>query len=117
MMTVFDTPFAFMSARSDSGVASRSGTRAPAANGNAGSCFHTCTCESMIGSPAVNGIITAPRSSVRREILRIDRFEAVHDVRTAALVARARPGPRDVEVHDQPSVVRHRLQHAVAAGE
>ena len=38
----------FINSSNVSGVASRAGTFAPGANGNWGSCLHTCTCGSMI---------------------------------------------------------------------
>src|SRR5450631_205680 len=66
MITVRATPLAFISASSVSGAASRSGTRAPSANGNAGSCFHTWTWGSMIRESAARALAATPASSVRR---------------------------------------------------
>src|SRR5665213_713720 len=49
IITVFETSFAFIRSSSISAEASSGGGCAPAAKGNFGSCFHTCTWESIIG--------------------------------------------------------------------
>src|ERR1035437_9176551 len=99
MITVRATPLAFIRSSSVSGVASRSGTRAPSANGNAGSCFHTWTWGSRIRESAASAFAAAPASSVRRVTSDIDRLQFVDDVLPAALIADARSLARDVEIH------------------
>src|SRR5450759_931328 len=120
MMTVRATPLAFISSSSVSGAASRSGTRAPSANGNAGSCFHTWTWGSRIRESAASALAAAPASSVRRVTSDrvtsdIDRLQLVDDVLPATLVADARSLARDVEIDAQPPFVADRFQHSMAA--
>src|ERR1700744_5513703 len=96
MMTVFLIPLAFISASSISGVASKSGTLAPGANGNCGSCFQTWTCGSNMRSLAI--VAAAVIVSIfRRVISGIDRFQGFGDVGSAALVAYQRPVSRDIQ--------------------
>src|ERR1039457_556046 len=125
MITVRATPLDFINSSSVSGAASRSGTRAPSANGNAGSCFHTCTWGSRIRASAASALAAAPASSVRRVTLDrmasdrltsdIDRLQFIDDVLPAALVADARSLARGVEVDAQPPFVADRFQHPMAA--
>src|ERR1035438_8874683 len=120
MITVRATPLDFINSSSVSGAASRSGTRAPSANGNAGSCFHTCTWGSRIRASAASALAAAPASSVRRVTLDrmasdIDRLQFIHDVLPAALVADARSLARGVEIDAQPPFVADRFQHPMAA--
>src|ERR1035437_6525088 len=120
MITVRATPLAFINSSSVSGAASRSGTRARAANGIARSCFHTWTCGSRIRESAASALAAAPASSVRRVTFDrvtsdIDGFQFVHHVLCAALVAGARSLARSVEIDAQPPFVADRFQHAMAA--
>src|SRR5581483_1949977 len=115
---VFETPLACIRSRSVSGAASRSGTRAPSAKGNAGSCFQTWTCGSMMRySGGMNGLRAAPPSSARRVISNIDRLERLDHVAPAGLVAGARTLAGDVVVDDQPALEADRLQNAMRAAE
>src|SRR5579872_6273126 len=116
MITVFETPLAFISASSVSGVASRSGTLAPGANGYSGSCFQTCTCGSRMRYAFTKGAIAAPRSSARRDISSIDPLELIDDIRAAFFVAGARTSAGNVVVDHQPSFKSDRFKHAMAAG-
>src|SRR6201989_2655871 len=119
MMTVFLIPLAFISASSISGVASKSGTLAPGANGNCGSCFQTCTCGTKIRSiPRSFEIVAAAVifSMVRRVISGIDRFQGFGDVGSAALVAYQRPVSRDIQIDTQPALVLDAAQDLVARG-
>src|SRR5450755_3727560 len=115
MITVRATPLAFINSSSVSGAASRSGTRAPSANGNAGSCFHTCTWGSRIRESAASAFAATPASSVRRVTSDIDGLQFVHHVLSAAFVAGARSLARDVEIDAEPPPVADRFQHAMAA--
>src|SRR5947207_8949272 len=118
MMTVLETPLAFIRSRRVSGVASRSGTRAPSAKGKAGSCFQTCTCGSrMRMSGGMKGLRAAPPRIARRVISNIDGLQLVDDVAAAGLVAGAGALARDVVVDDQPAFEADRLENAVGAGE
>src|SRR5580765_4709487 len=119
MRTVRSTPLAFMSERSVSGSASRAGTLAPWANGNAGSCFQTWTWGSMrryLGWASAADM-RAPVRRVRRESSDIDRLQLIHHVLRAVLVAGARTFPRDIQVGAEPAFEVDALQDAVAAGE
>src|ERR1017187_9339502 len=102
MITVRATPLAFIKSSSVPGVASRCGTLAPAANGNAGSCFQTWTWGSRMRKSAANALAAAPASSVRRVTLDIDRLQFVHHILSTALVTGARPLTRDVEIDAEP---------------
>src|SRR5260370_32594839 len=115
MITVRAPPLAFIKASSVSGAASRSGTRAPSAKGNAGSCFHTWTCGSRIRESAASALAAAPASSVRRVTSDIDGLQFVHHILSAALVAGARSLASDVEVHAEPAFEADRFQHSMAA--
>src|ERR1022692_1945593 len=115
MITVRATPLAFISSSRVSGVASRSGTRAPSANGNAGSCFHTWTWGSRIRGSAASALAATPASRVRRVTSDIDGLQFVDYVLRATLVADARSLARDVEIDAQPPFVADRFQHAMAA--
>src|ERR1035437_706009 len=125
MITVRATALAFINSSSISGAASRSGTRARAANGNAGSCFHTWTWGSTIRKSAASALAAAPASSVRRVnsdrltsyrlTSDIDRLHSVDDVLPAALVADTRSLARDVEIDAQPPFEADRFQHSMAA--
>src|ERR1700739_4499325 len=116
MITVRLTPLAFISSMSVSGAASRSGTRAPSAKGNSGSCFHTCTWGSRMRYSAASGLKAAPARSVRREISGIDRFQLLYHVVPTSLIAGSRTLAGDIEIDDQPSLKAHRLQHSMAGG-
>src|ERR1017187_3710087 len=125
MITVRATPLAFINSSSVSGAASRSGTRAPSANGNAGSRFHTWTWGSTIRESAASALTAAPANSVRRVTSDrvasgrvtsdIDRLQFVHHVFRAAFVTGARSLARGVEIDAQPPFVADRFQHAMAA--
>src|ERR1017187_4421911 len=117
MITVFATPFAFMSSRSISGVASRSGTRAPAANGNRSSCFHTCTCGSRIRYAGGAAAASAIPSALRRVISNINGLQCSNYVSAAALVAGPRTVAGDVQVDAQPSLESHPAEDPVAGRE
>src|SRR5215475_7623392 len=119
MITVFSTPFAFIRPSSVSGAASRTGTLAPCANGKAGSCFQTCTCGSMMRyvGAAVSVDMAAPARKVRRLTSDINRFQLVHHVLRAALVAGAWPLARDVEIDAEPPLKVDRLQHPMTRWE
>src|SRR6478672_3551330 len=103
MITVRATPLAFINSSSVSGVASRSGTRAPSAKGNAGSCFHTWTCGSRIRTSAASALAATPASRVRRVTSDIDGLQLIHDVLAAALVAGSRTLARDIEIDAEPT--------------
>src|SRR4051794_298936 len=117
MITVRATLLVFIRSSSVSGAASRSGTFAPSAKGKAGSCFHTWTCGSRMDVPAARAVEAAPASRVRRVRSDIYRFQFIHYILGAALVAGARPFPGDVEIHTEPAFEIDRLQHAMAARE
>src|ERR1035441_364440 len=117
MITVRATPLAFISSSRVSGVASRSGTRAPSANGNAGSCFHTWTWGSRIRGSAASALAAAPASRVRRGAFGIDGLQFVYHVLRAAFVTDARSLARHVEIDAEPPFVADRFQHTVAARE
>ena len=85
MITVRETPLAFIKSSSVSGAASRSGTRAPSANGNAGSCFHTWTWGSRMRVSAASALAATPASSVRRVNFR-HRWTPIYRRRTARSV-------------------------------
>src|SRR3974377_2274021 len=116
MVTGRATPFAFINSSSVSGVASRSGTRAPSANGNAGSCFHTCTCGSMRRSAGGAGAGMG-ETAFRRVRSGIDRLQRSDHVRSAAFVAGAGTVPGDVEIDAEPALERDALQDPAAGGE
>src|SRR5947207_13143294 len=102
MITVRETPLAFIRPSSVSGAASRSGTFAPSAKGNAGSCFHTCTWGSRMRASAASALAATPASRVRRETSDIDGLQFVHNVLSAALVTGAGSLARDIEIHAEP---------------
>src|SRR4051812_27281625 len=113
MMTVRETPLAFISSSRVSGAASRSGTLAPSANGKSGSCFQTWTWGSRIRIWAPNPRLpaAAPASSARRVISDINRLQLFDDVLRAALVAGARPLAGYVEIDAEPSLEADGFQH------
>src|SRR5437899_1273475 len=117
MITVRATPLAFINSSSVSGAASRSGTRAPSANGNAGSCFQTWTCGSMIRVSAASALAATPASSVRRVTSDIDGLQLIDDVLPAAFVAGTRSLARDIEIDAEPALEADRFQHPMAARE
>src|SRR5215472_1629883 len=137
MITVFSTPLVFISSSSVSGAASRAGTLAPCAKGNAESCFQTWTWGSMMRS--VGGIkawavapAAAARNVRRARFARradhkarwsaprgsgIDRLQLVHHILPAPLVARSRPLTCHIQIHAQPALEVDRLQHPMARRE
>src|ERR1035438_8772379 len=117
MITVRATPLAFISSSRVSGVASRSGRRAPFAKGNAGSCCHTWTWGSRIRGSAASALAATPASSVRRVTSDIDGLQFVDYVLRAAFVTDARSLARDVEIDAQPPLVGDRFEYAVASQE
>src|SRR5580693_8313613 len=71
----------------------------------------------MMRGAATSGAIAAPCRRTRREISCIYRFQAVHHVVCAALVAGPWSLPCDVQVYNQPAFEGDRFQHLMAAGE
>src|ERR1700730_14151906 len=121
MMTVFATPLAFMSSSSISGVASKSGTLAPAAKGKRASCFQTCTCGSRIRISLTRSFDNAAAAAIfsifRRVTSYIDRFQRFYDVGATSVIAGARAVSRDVEICAEPALEVDAPQHTMAGWE
>src|SRR5687767_11582362 len=116
MMTVRETPFAFISSKRVSGVASLSGTRAPSANGYLESCFQTCTCGSMIRysvaaletPAALIRSVLRERSVIDRLLRvgsRVDRVQFLSNILHASIEAVARTHARVMMVNVDPTLI------------